>query len=166
MAYTHREGEVIEVRTYADPTVTANNRLRVTRFNQCRIRWPDGSEEFRDCRGVYSQGDRIAFIYRNKRYTGEINLTTGAETREPGNGLGGCLIVLGMFGPLLFGLFLLYRAATHAMPPDVSSMVVPLGVICVAFSVGLVFVIRGYNANVAREWAAYRNAHLRFGRNV
>ena len=74
--FSTRRGEIIEVRELSDTHVSGNS-LSTTHFNRCRIRWDAGQEEFVDCRGSYSIGDKVAVIFEKGAQVSDLNLNTG-----------------------------------------------------------------------------------------
>lgn len=79
--FSHTRGIIIEVRPRTDVNISTpygSVHTQTTHINQCRIKWDDGREEFADCLGVYSVGDKIAILFEGRTATEEINLNTGA----------------------------------------------------------------------------------------
>lgn len=119
-AFTHKSGEMLEVRALSETHVSGNMQSgrgtissRTTHFNRCRIRWDGGGEEFVDCGGSYSIGDRASIIYENGRKISDLNLNT-REYQKLSNTIGcvGFLVLLVSIGLIfLFGIGIITTAA-------------------------------------------------------
>lgn len=81
--FTHKRGEILESRALSETHVSGsmqNGRGNIssstTHFNRCRIKWDGGGEEFVDCYGSYSVGDKVAIIYEKGKKINDLNINT------------------------------------------------------------------------------------------
>jgi len=75
MAYSHKTGEVVEVRKLTEIGGHADD-IQTRHKYRCRIRWSGGDEGFHDFSGDYSPGDKVMVIYDGRVPVEEHNLTT------------------------------------------------------------------------------------------
>ncbi len=118
--FTHKRGEILEARALSETHVSGNLQngrgqisSSTTHFNRCRLKWDGGGEEFVDCYGSYSIGDKVAIIYENGKKINDLNINTREHQKLKVNiGCIGMLAILASFALIfVMGIGILTSAA-------------------------------------------------------
>jgi len=129
-ALFHRLGTVLEIISTSEKT---NPKGRIWRFTRCRVQWDVSNEIVTiDLSEEYTQGDRVAVIYRGQSQICDINLRTGRQSMigDRVEGIAAfvlflsvplCFILIGI--PIYYGVTLWSKVSTRGLRKRVAAYV-------------------------------------------